>query len=193
MLARMPGHLSAAFAAIERPLLMALIAGIAVFVLMNVLLRMIGITVAWADEMAIYAMTLSGFVGASLMLRARIDPAVLLLHEVLPAGAARFLRVAVSGVAATFGAGLLYLSWRWFDPLALIAAGFNVGAFEGATFNFVYTDSTPIMGLPTWWFYVVMPWFGLTVLVHALANFAEDLGLARRPEDPAGLAMDAVS
>jgi TRAP-type C4-dicarboxylate transport system permease small subunit len=185
MLARATQRLSAAVARIERTALMLLVAGIAIFVLMNVILRAIGITIAWADEMAVYAMILSGFVGASLMLRARIDPAVLLLHEVTPEGGLRVLRIVISAVCVGFGLVLLYTTWLWFDPAGLARAGFDVGAFEMSTFNFVYTDVTPIMGLPTWWFYLVMPWFGLTVTIHAAANLVEDLGLTPRPENPA--------
>ena len=162
-----------------------ILAAIAVFVLMNVLLRAVGITVAWADEMAVYCMILAGFVGASLMLRGRIDPAVLLLHEVSSGRVIRVLRLVISMVCAAFGVFLIYTTWLWFDPAGLIAAGFDVPTFEMSTFNFVYTDVTPIMGVPTFWFYLVMPWFGLTVTIHAAANLVEDLGLTPRPDNPA--------
>ena len=185
MLARATQRLSAAVSWVERGLLMLLMAAIAVFVLMNVLLRGVGITIAWADEMAVYAMILSGFVGASLMLRARVDPAVLLLHEVAGAAVIRALRLVISVVCVAFGVVLIYTTWLWFDPLGLVRAGFDVADFEMATFNFVYTDVTPIMGVPTYWFYLVMPWFGLTVTIHALANLVEDSGLAVRPDNPA--------
>jgi TRAP-type C4-dicarboxylate transport system permease small subunit len=185
MLARATQRLSAAVSWVERGLVMLLIAGIAVFVLMNVILRAVGITVAWADEMAVYCMILAGFIGASLMLRGRIDPAVLLLHEVSSERVIRVLRLIISVVCVGFGVFLIYTTWLWFDPLGLARAGFDVGTFEMSTFNFVYTDVTPIMGLPTWWFYLVMPWFGLTVTIHALANLVEDLGLIARPDNPA--------
>lgn len=185
MLARASLRLSSLVAAAERLLLMALMAAIAGFVLMNVLLRGIGITIAWADEMAVYSMIVSGFVGASLMLRGRIDPAVLLAHEFVSRRGVRALRLVISAVCLGFGIVLLYTTWLWFNPVGLVRAGFDVGAFEGATFNFIYTDVTPIMGVPTFWFYLVMPWFGLTVTLHALANLMEDLGLAARPDNPA--------
>ncbi|WP_244888681.1 TRAP transporter small permease [Pseudorhodobacter antarcticus] len=177
---------------IERFLLQVLIASIAFFVLMNVLLRMIGITIAWADEMAVYAMVLSGFVGASLMLRARIDPAVLLLQEVLPKHLHHVLRAIVSGISASFGLVLCYLCWLWFNPAALVAAGFDVAAFEAATFNFVYTNVTPIMGVPTFFFFLILPFFAVAITVHALTNLCEDLGLLDRGQDPAGLFKDEV-
>lgn len=187
-LARAVLRLSSRIAAVERVILMLLIAAIATFVLSNVLLRMIGITIAWADEIAIYSMILSGFVGASLMLRGRKDPAVLLLHEVLGGRGVRMLRVTVSAVCLMFAATLAYLCWRWFDPLTLAGTGFDVGAFQGATFNFVYTDTTPVMGVPSFLFYLVMPWFAATLTVHAAANLVEDLGLLDPVDNPAGIA-----
>jgi TRAP-type C4-dicarboxylate transport system permease small subunit len=186
IVARALSRLSAAIAAVERVALMVLIASVAGFVLMNVGARAVGVTVAWADEIAIYSMILSGFVGASLMLRARTDPAVLLLHEVLPGRAVKMLRTVISAVALGFGIMLIHLCWRWFDPARLAAAGFDVPAFEGATFNFIYTDTTPIMGLPFFWFYLVMPVFALAITVHAATNMLEDLGLVERVEDPSG-------
>lgn len=193
MIPRTLARVSGAFVAIERLLLMALVAMIAILVLMNVLLRVFGVTIAWADEVGIYAMILSGFVGASLMLRARNQPAVLLLHEFVPEPVRRVLNVTVSMIASVFGVTMLWLCWRWFDPTSIAAAGFDVPTFEGATFNFIYSETTPVMSVPAFWFYMVMPWFALTITVHALANLSEDLGLTERPADPARLAMDAPS
>jgi TRAP-type C4-dicarboxylate transport system permease small subunit len=187
MISRTLGKISGIFNRVERFLLQLLIASIAFFVLMNVLLRMIGITIAWADEMAVYSMVMSGFVGASLMLRARIDPAVLLLQEVLPHHTHHVLRAIVSGVSASFGLVLCYLCWLWFNPAALMAAGFDAARFEAATFNFIYTDATPIMGVPTFYFYLILPFFAIAITVHALTNLCEDLGLLERRSDPAGL------
>ena len=182
-------RLSSALAFVERGLLRLLVLVIASFVLLNVGLRVFGITIAWADELAVYAMILSGFVGASLMLRARIDPAVRLAHEIVPGGVSRALRIVVSAGSAAFGVVLFWLCLRWFDPAGLIAAGFDVSEFEMQSFNFIYTDRTPVMAVPSYWFYLVMPWFALTLSVHALANLAEDFGLVGRRADPAGLAL----
>ncbi len=178
---------------IERALLAALILALVGFVLLNVCFRLFGVTLAWADELAVMAMVWSGFVGASLMFRARIDPAVRLLHEAVGASGARALRLAVSALAAVFGIALIWMNWRWFDPVGLWSAGFDVTAFEAATFNFLYSGRTPVLVWPAFWFYLVMPWFALTLTVHALTNLAEDAGLiparalARElnPQDPA--------
>lgn len=170
-------RLSDALLLIERPLLMLTTAVVAVLVLMNVTFRLFGVTLAWADELAVLAMTLGGFIGASLMLRARIDPAVLILHDLLPGPFVRVLRVVVSVLAASFGLILFWLCWRWFNLPELAAAGFDVSAFEMSTFNFLYTELTPVLGWRYVWFFLVMPWFSLTLCVHALTNLVEDLGL----------------
>lgn len=183
-IARAIVRLSSLVVAIERPLLGVLVASIAVFVLSNVLLRLVGITIAWADEIAIHSMILSGFVGASLMLRGRIDPAVFLLHEILPGRVVKGLRIVISVLSAGFGIVLFYLCWRWFDPLGLIAADFDVGTFEATTFNFIYTDTTPVMGASSFWFYLVMPWFAVTLTIHAAANLMEDIGVVERVDNP---------
>ncbi len=166
---------------VEKAALMLLIAGVAGFVLVNVGARAFRLTLAWADEAAVLCMVLSAFVGASLMLRMRSDPAVRLLHQVVGPRALRGLRTLVSAVSAAFGLVLGWLCWRWFDPVGVAAAGFDISAFEMATFNFLYTETTPILRLPFWWFWLVLPWFALTLTVHALTNLAEDSGLLAPP------------
>ncbi len=187
-LARLLQGLSDALVRVERVVLMLLVLGIAGFVLTNVTFRAFRVTLAWADEMAILCMTLAAFVGASLMLRARSDPAVLLLHEVAGPWLLRVLRGIVSALAAGFGMLLFWMCWRWFDLPALVAVGFDVGEFEMATFNFIYSEVTPVMRLPTHWFFLIMPWFALTISVHALTNLAEDLGLITRRAPDRGVA-----
>lgn len=193
MIPRTLSRLSSLVCAIERFMLKCLIGGLAVFVLTNVLLRMFGITLAWADELAIYTMVLSGFVGASLMLRARIDPAVLLLHTVVSEKVQRILKGITSAVSAVFGLLLCYLCLLWFNPVALAQSGFNVKAFQATTFNFIYTDLTPVMAIPTYFLYLIVPFFAVGITIHALTNLFEDLGLLERPRDPAGLNMDNLT
>ncbi|WP_417599103.1 TRAP transporter small permease [Pararhodobacter oceanensis] len=177
LLIRALRRLSDILSRIERGMLIVLTAAVAIFVLMNVTFRLFNVTLAWADELAILSMTLGGFVGASLMLRARTDPAVLLLHETGGKALVKGLRIAISLIASVFGLVLLWLCWRWFNLPALAAVGFNIGDFEMATFNFLYTERTPVLALPYFWFFLIMPWFSLTLSVHALTNLAEDIGL----------------
>ena len=69
-LARGLRRLSDGLVVLERLLLMALISAVATLVVLNVSFRAFRVTLAWADELAILSMTLTAFVGASLMLRA---------------------------------------------------------------------------------------------------------------------------
>ncbi len=181
-------RLSDGIARLERGALRVLIATVAALVLGNLVARATGAAVAWADELSVYAMILSGFVGASLMFRMRRDPAVLLLHEAVPPRVVAALRATVSAVALAFALLLGWTCWLWFDPAALVRAGFDVTVFEAATFNFIYTERTPVMGLPAVWFFAVMPWFAATLAVHALTNLAEDAGLLPPAPPHPGLA-----
>lgn len=176
-LVRLLRSFSDALVRIERLLLMLLVAALVSLVLLNVGFRLFRITLAWADELAVLAMAWSGFVGASLMLRARIDPAVRLLHEAVGRAAVRALKMTVSALAAGFGMLLVWMTWRWFDPVAMYSAGFDVAAFESTTFNFIYSNQTPVLVWPFFWFYLIVPWFALTLTVHSLTNLAEDAGL----------------
>lgn len=190
LLLRLLRALSDGIVRIERALLILLVACILSLVLLNVGFRLFGITLAWADELAVLSMVWSGFVGASLMLRARLDPAVRLLHEAMGPAVARGLRLAVSALAAAFGMALIWMNWIWFNPPALLAAGLDVAAFEASTFNFLYSTRTPVLVWPFVWFYLIMPWFALTVMVHALTNLVEDAGLIA-PRALAGELMPA--
>ncbi|MFC7704255.1 TRAP transporter small permease [Plastorhodobacter daqingensis] len=174
-------RISALLARVERGLLVGLVGAIAGLVLLNVAARALGMTLAWADELAIQAMVLAGFVGASLMLRMRNHPAVQILHEVLPGRGLYLLRVLASALALGFGLVLAWLCWRWFDLPGLIRAGFDVALYESQTFNFLYTEVSPVLGLPMFLPFLVMPWFALTLSLHALANLCEDLGLLPPP------------
>lgn len=190
--ARLIDRLSLALIAIDKLIMMTLIAAIAVLVLTNVFTRMVGVTIAWIDELAVLCMIMAGFVGASLMLRFRMDPAVTLLHDALGRQGTRVLKVIVALLALGFGIALFYMCWRWFNLPALIGAGFDVRTFEGRTFNFIYTEVTPVMQLPSVIFFAIVPWFALTFTVHAAANLLEEVGvLQRRRLAPAGDTGDA--
>lgn len=167
-------------ARIDRTMMMFLVAAMVLLVLTNVGTRLFGVTLSWADELAVYFMILTGFVGASLMLRLRTDPAVTLLHEFLPARYVRSLRVAIAMIALVFGVLLIWMCWNWFNLPALIATDFDVGRFEGRTFNFIYTEMTPVMELPAIIFFLIVPWFAMTMSIHALTNLLEETGFLER-------------
>jgi TRAP-type C4-dicarboxylate transport system permease small subunit len=167
-------------ARIDRIAMMFLVAAMVLLVLVNVGTRFFGVTLSWADELAVYFMILTGFVGASLMLRLRTDPAVTLLHEFLPARYVRILRIAIAAIALVFGVLLVWMCWSWFDLPSLIAVDFDIRRFEGRTFNFIYTEMTPVMGLPAIIFFAIVPWFAVTLSIHALTNLLEETGFLER-------------
>lgn len=167
-------------ARIDRIAMMFLVAAMVLLVLVNVGTRFFGVTLSWADELAVYFMILTGFVGASLMLRLRTDPAVTLLHEFLPARYVRILRIAIAAIALVFGMLLIWMCWIWFDLPSLIAVDFDIRRFEGRTFNFIYTEMTPVMGLPAIIFFAIVPWFAVTLSIHALTNLLEETGFLER-------------
>jgi C4-dicarboxylate transporter, DctQ subunit len=55
---------------------------------------------------------------------------------------------------------------------------FDEPAFFRETFNAIYREKTLTTGTLKIWFLLVMPWFALTLTVHALANLVEDVGAA---------------
>ncbi len=176
-IARLLRRVSEVLMTIDRWLMTLLVAVLAVLVLFNAGARAVGYTLAWADELATRSMILAAFLGAALLFRMRRDPSVQILQDFVPSEVARALRMAASLAGLVFAGALLWLCWRWFDPLAFAAAGFDVREFQMATGNFIYSDTTPVMGLPAALFYVVVPWFAFTMTVHALASLAEDAGL----------------
>ena len=61
----------------------------------------------------------------------------------------------------------------------------NVAARSGAalasdTFNFIYTDPTLTLGVPKFWFWLIVPMTCMTGAIHALAALSADLTELRR-------------
>jgi TRAP-type C4-dicarboxylate transport system permease small subunit len=111
------------------------------------------------------------------MTRMRLDFAVGMLTEKLsPRGQMLAKRVATLAVVV-FALLLGWMCWLWLDPLGIAAAGFDAKKFAGQSFNFIYTERTQTLGWPNWVFYLIMPIFAACLLVHALANLCEDMGL----------------
>jgi TRAP-type C4-dicarboxylate transport system permease small subunit len=169
--------LSSGLLALERAAVMALMLLLTGLVLLNVVTRYAGRPIYWVDEACIYSIVWLTFLGASAMTRMRLDFAVGMLTERLSVQTqARAKAVATLAVVA-FALLLGWMSWLWLDPLGIAAAGFDAKKFAGTSFNFIYTERTQTLGWPNWVFYLIMPIFAACLLVHALANFCEDVGL----------------
>ena len=61
------------------------------------------------------------------------------------------------------------------EPLALARSGFDVRAFQGETFNFIYAENTSTLGIKKFWVWLILPWFALSLTLHGLVNLLEGL------------------
>jgi TRAP-type C4-dicarboxylate transport system permease small subunit len=168
--------MSSALLAVERAVIMGLMFLLVGLVLLNVTTRYAGRPIYWVDEACVYAIVWLTFIGASSMTRMRLDFAVSMLTERFSARAQAIARrISTLGVVC-FALLLGWMCWLWLDPAGIIAAGFDAKKFAGISFNFIYTERTQTLGWPNWVFYLIMPIFAATLLIHALANLIEDIG-----------------
>jgi TRAP-type C4-dicarboxylate transport system permease small subunit len=174
---------SDALARLERWLLIGAVAAILFLILLNVVTRAAQNSIYWVDESAIFAMVFCTFIGASLLVRQRVDFAVTLLTDFAPRPIRRWAPAANSLIVLFFACMMLWLCWNWFDPVTFAQAGFDPNKFFGETFNDIYREMPSTIGVRKVWFYLVMPWFSATMTIHALANLSEDVafGLGREP------------
>ena len=111
---------------LNRWVLIALIAAMAVLVFANVVARyLLNFSVIWVEELTRYMMVWVGFLGSGLVLRLGAHVAVDALQDVLPAPAARSLRAAIVLVlAVTFAAmlwlGIRYVAFAWDQRTAVL-------------------------------------------------------------------------
>lgn len=175
---------SDALTRLERLLLIASVAAILFLILLNVVTRAAQNSIYWVDEAAIFAMVFCTFVGASMLVRLRVDFAVTLLTDYAPRAIRRWVPAVNSLIVLFFAVMMLWLCWEWFDPIVFAQAGFDPNKFFAATFNDIYREMPSTIGARKVWFYLIMPWFSATTAIHALANLSEDIasGLGAEPE-----------
>lgn len=178
-------RLSALWARAEIALAALLAAVVTVLILVNVATRSARMAIYWVDETAIYAMIWMTFLAASAAVHDRSAVAVTLVPDMLSERARTRLVVALDLVALGFGLAVAWFCWLWFDPAGLAAAGFDVEAFQGATFNFIYAEPTNTLGIRKVWVWLIMPLFAFGFLLHALANLSRSLPQALGREDAA--------
>ena len=144
--------------------------GVTLLILLNVVTRTAGVPIYWVDETAIYTMVWMTFLGASAAVHYRQQVAITILTDALPAGAQRVAAKVVDLLMFIFAAAMVWLCWRWFMPLEIAGAGFDRMAFQGSTFNFIYSEPTSTLGIQKWLIWLVMPLFSLGMLIHTLAH-----------------------
>lgn len=163
-------NLSRAIAGFEAGLLIALILFIALILLAGTAMRGLGRPLIRSDEAATLAMVWVAFIGASLAIRERRHMVIGLLPDMLgAAGRGRVNRVATL-LTALFLLALSAMLWNWFDLPGLIATG-SGEALARESFNFVYTEPTQTLGLPKFWFWLVMPFSTICALLHLAAGW----------------------
>lgn len=156
-------------AAVEARIAGGLVFLIFVLLLANVVSRTGGVPLIWVDELAVLLMGWIAFIGASMGLAYRQHIAVTLLPDALTATARKRLAILVDLLLLVFFAVLIVQLWNWFDPVGLWRAG-SITAFSTTTFNFIYQEPTVTLGVSKFWFWLVLPLFCLTSIIHILAS-----------------------
>ena len=167
------GRASNALLTVERRLITLLAALLVLLILLNILSREVGAAIFWVDELAIYTMIWMALIASSAMLRMRMGVAVSLLTDRLPPVLKRFVFRLVDALLLFFAVVLLVLSWQWYDPIALISAGFDLDVFAQETFKFIYIEPTNTIGIRKFWVWLAVPLMAISMTVHALANLIE--------------------
>ncbi|WP_233270482.1 TRAP transporter small permease [Chachezhania sediminis] len=166
-------RLSAAIAWAEARFAGLVILVILCLLLTNVVSRAMGVPLIWTDELAIYLIAVAAFAGASLGLRNRQHIAVTLLQDALPDTQRYRMTVAVDVVLLAIFGFLAWMLWTWFDPVNAFTAD-SLKAYSRASFNFIYQEPTTTLGIRKVWFWLILPVFCITGLIHVLSTFAEE-------------------
>ncbi|PCJ05458.1 MAG: C4-dicarboxylate ABC transporter permease [Rhodobacteraceae bacterium] len=161
---------SKAWARVEIFCAATLAASVSGLILLNVVTRAMGQSIYWVDEAAIYAMVWMTFLAASAAVHHRSSVAVTLLPELASPRVGHLLTRFADITVFIFATLLIWICWRWFMPFELARQGFDVKAFQGATFNFVYAEPTNTLGIKKVWVWLVVPLFAFGTLLHAGAN-----------------------
>lgn len=160
----------------------ALAAAITALILLNVLTRSLGLALFWVDELAVYAMIWMTLLAASAAVHHKDAVAVTIATDALPQAAARILSRVVDTVIFALALLTVWFCWRWFLPLDFARAGFDVETFQGATFNFIYSEATSTLGLRKVWVWSIMWVFAFGLVLHSLANLTAATDQKGNPE-----------
>lgn len=152
-------------------------------IMTNVVMRSVGLPVFWINELAVLAMVWMAFLGASVAIHYRSSVAVTLVADMSGPTLNRWLGRIVDAVVLFFAVFLLWACWIWFDPIALYEAGFNQRAFRRATFNFLYEERLVTLDMQKFWFWLIIPLFGLNASIHALSNLVTGWSGRRLPAE----------
>ena len=172
--------LSRFWARVEIALSASLVAIITALVLMNVVARSMNQAVYWVDELTIYALVWMTFLCASAAVHYSQSVAITFIKDMVPEKAARLMGRLVDVAVFIFALAMVYLCFRWFMPVELMKAGFDIDVFQSASFNFIYNEPTTTLGLKKVWVWSVIWLFSFGVLLHSTCNLLTDK-TARHP------------
>lgn len=168
----------AALAKCERFAASTLLAGLFVLIVVNVALRFMGSPLIWADEVAIYAMAWVALLGASAALAEKGHVAITLLTDRLPRAAALHAARTVDAVLLIVLVSLLWMLWRWFDPVNFLLAE-DAQTYALTSFNFMHQEPTQTVGMAKIWFWLALPIFALGATIHVAVRLVQSLEVAR--------------
>ena len=172
--------ISAFWAKVEITAAAILAAAITGLILLNVVTRAIGNAIYWVDEAAIYTMAWMTFLAASAAVHHGQSVAVTLVTDLAPRPVAEVILKVKDAVVLVFAILMVWFCWRWYLPLQMVQAGFDILQFQGATFNFIYSEPTTTIGYPKYLVWMVMWLFSFGMLLHSVNNL---LGGGALPED----------
>lgn len=179
-------RLSTGLARVEEITAAVLAAVVTCLILTNIAFRALGSPLYWISELSIYAMIWMTFLIASAVLKRRQGIAVTLLPEALPQTGRKLVSLFVDCVVLVFALLMVWLCWQWYQPLMLAQLSFDTQVFQGETFNFIYAETTSTLGVKKFWFWLIVPWFALSLTLHGTANLVQALWQWRDPTEEPG-------
>lgn len=175
----MLARISAGWARIELAAAALLAVAVSVLILLNVVTRSMGAAIFWVDELAVYAMVWMTFLASSAAIHYGSAVSVTILKDALSPWLQSLTLGFVDILVFVFALAMLWFCWRWFLPLDLMRAGFDVEAFQGETFNFIYSEPTSTFRFPKFWVWLVMWLFAGGTFLHGLNNLLNRFILGR--------------
>ncbi len=138
--------------------LVLLLSAMSVIVFTNVALRYLtNFSIVWAEEVARYLMIWMTFLGAGMALRMGGHVAITNLHDMVPTGAARYLRGIVALVLLSFCLLMIWIGYDYMSrmgrqltpatriPFSYIYAAMPIG-FALLTLHFLFVVKSYIVG-----------------------------------------------
>lgn len=162
--------LSDRIARVERTLIGAIAIALPLMILLNTAGRSLRSPIYWMDELAILLMVWMALMAISLTIRTREAVAVTMVLDVVSLPVLKGMKVLIDLFVLVFTVALLAMCWVWFDPITLVRVNFDLHAFSGESFNYIYEDTTDTLGIKKFWFWLMLPFSALASTLHGLAN-----------------------